>query len=63
MRHSKQLKSSSTLSLSREDLFSTAGGDRGDVGPSSTYLFSRKLVLEEIGIMRDFSHLSIILQY
>ena len=43
MRHSKQLKSYASLYLSREDLFSTAGGSRVDVSPSTTHLSSQKV--------------------
>ena len=43
MIHSNKFKSSYSLYLSREDLFSTCGGGIGDVGPSTTHLSSKEV--------------------
>ena len=63
MRHSNQLKSSPSLSLSREHLFSTYGGGRGDIGPSTTHFFTQKAYFGRTGMMGGFSHLSMIVQH
>ena len=43
IRHSKKFKSSSSIYISREDLFRTTGSGRVDVGPSTTHLSSQKV--------------------
>ena len=63
MSHSKIFKSYSSSYMSREDLFNTDDGGRGDVWPSITLFFSHKVGFSENGMMKAFNNIIIIVQH
>ena len=63
MIHSTKLKSSSSLYMIREDLFSTSGDGISDVGPSTTHFSFQKVDFGIDSHDGGFIHLSIIVQH